>query len=138
MDIGTGYVIAASITAGPSSIAAWAALRVKRDQRTNHGKKIGEHVEDLVDWAANTTVAMQLHQESDNDLRQALGLPRTQVIFPRIPGDSREQTIDARSEVREDEALATALPSDPPDGNRSSDSSSDALAAGHSSRHRNR
>lgn len=39
-------VIAAFISAGPATVAAWAALQVKRNTKTNHGKKIGEHVED--------------------------------------------------------------------------------------------
>jgi hypothetical protein len=40
-----------------------------RKLRTNHGKTIGEHVEDLVTWS-------HIHTEQDNEIRDALGLPR--------------------------------------------------------------
>jgi len=83
------YVLAASITGAATLIAsgvgAWAAItagrhakQVNRKVETNHGGTIGEHMEDLLDWAEN-------HQQSDNDLRVALGLEpiNTPVIRKR-------------------------------------------------------
>jgi hypothetical protein len=80
----TGYVVAAAIAAGPATIAAWSSLRTSRKVKTNHGKNIGTHVEDLVEWTGNMTAWALAHQGSDNDLREALGLDRIELPFPHI------------------------------------------------------
>lgn len=80
-----GYIVAAGIAAGPASISAYAALRTNLKVKTNHGKNIGQHVEDLVEWTANMSEWATKHQESDNDLRQQLGLSRIEIPFPETP-----------------------------------------------------
>lgn len=76
-------VSAAIIVAIPASIGAYASLRTRNDVKTNHGKKIGTHVEDLVDLASNMQAWAILHQESDNQLREALGIDRVDLPFPK-------------------------------------------------------
>lgn len=76
-------VIAAVILAIPALVGAYASLRTRNDVKTNHGKKIGTHVEDLVDFADNMQAWAVLHQDSDNQLREALGLGRIDLPFPK-------------------------------------------------------
>lgn len=75
-------VAAAIILAVPALIAGVPGLVVMRRTKTNHGKKLGTHVEDLVDHATNMEAWAVLHQESDNELRVALGLDRVDLPFP--------------------------------------------------------
>lgn len=60
-------VVAAFISAGPATIAAWAALRVKANTSTNHGKNIGQHVEELGDKLDYLSSAFVSHSQSDAD-----------------------------------------------------------------------
>lgn len=94
--MGDTLVLAAIIGGGAtllaSSIAAYAAIRsaqvvahVNRKVETNHGGTLGEHVEDLVDWAADVNAFLQLHQGSDNDVRAILGLTPVNLPEPQMP-----------------------------------------------------
>lgn len=76
-------IITGFFTLTAASIGAYAAIQsaritrhVNRKVETNHGGTIGEHVEDLIDWAV-------LHQEMDNDTREALGLARIEIPVRR-------------------------------------------------------
>lgn len=80
------YVVAAVVTGTAtliaSAVGAWASVssshharQVNQKVETNHGGTIGEHMEDLLDWAV-------AHQGSDNEVREALGLEP--VIIPVI------------------------------------------------------
>jgi hypothetical protein len=71
-----GTVAAGAIGAIASVKAARAAGHINRKVETNHGGTIGEHMEDLLDWAI-------MHQEMDNDTREALGLPRIEIPVVR-------------------------------------------------------
>jgi hypothetical protein len=78
-------VVTASLVAAiPATIAAWAGISNKRSLKTNHGKKAGQNIDGLVEWADATTVSMRAHQESDNDLRVALGLDPVVIEFKPV------------------------------------------------------
>lgn len=85
-------IVAAIVAAIPATISAYAALRTKAQIKTNFGRNIGEHVEAqgiqldrLLHWS-------RLHNEQDNDVREALGLGR--VDYPLdIPDDSHGNKI---------------------------------------------
>lgn len=85
-------VLAAIIVAVPAAIGAYASLRTRNDVKTNHGKKIGEHVEDLVDWADAFTAWAWHHQENDDRVAQYLGVP------PAPPGPRLPQPLVDRDE----------------------------------------
>ena len=69
-------VVVALIGAVPATLATLPGIALLRRTKTNHGKTIGQHVEELTEWA-------QFHQESDNELRRVLGLP--DASFPLRP-----------------------------------------------------
>jgi hypothetical protein len=71
----SGVLVTGFATVTAAGIAAWASISTKRDVRTNHGKKIGEHVEDLVDWAEQFSAWAWHHQENDDRVARYLGVP---------------------------------------------------------------
>lgn len=70
-----GQIIAYSILSGATLGAALITVRGQKRTRkmveTNHGKTIGQHVEDLVLWS-------HIHTEQDNEVREALGIKRAE------------------------------------------------------------
>lgn len=65
-------VVAAMIASITASIGAFASLRTNRRIHTNHGKNIGQHVEELSLWAEHHTIQDAAHFA---EIRTALGLP---------------------------------------------------------------
>lgn len=61
-------IIACALTAVFGLLISWQNAKMAKKLKTNHGKTIGEHVEDLVTWS-------HIHTEQDNEIRTALGLP---------------------------------------------------------------
>ena len=86
---GTAMVIGAAITAVPASLAAYASISVARRTKTNHGKNIGQHVEHQGEQLSQLLRWADFHQESDNEVREALGLEG--ASFP----------LDVRDDARE-------------------------------------
>lgn len=89
MDSGVLVTGFATITA--AGIAAWASVSTKRDVRTNHGKRIGEHVEaqgedlkELKRWAGGMSQWADHHQRSDDRVAEHLGIP-PMAPGPRVP-----------------------------------------------------
>lgn len=87
---GVAVVIGAAITAVPATMAAWASINVARKTKTNHGKNIGQHVEHQGEQLSQLLRWADFHQESDNEVRTALGLDP--ASFP----------LDVRDDVRDD------------------------------------
>lgn len=75
-------IIIALIGIIPATIAAIASIRTNRNQKTNHGKNIGQHVEALGDKLERIEATMvtqaDLAAHAEHDLRVAAKLDRGQ------------------------------------------------------------
>jgi hypothetical protein len=78
-------VQAAIVTAVPATIAAIASIRTNRQIRTNHGKNIGQYVEDLSAWAEHHTLQDAEHFA---EIREALGLPPKPYVTREVERDT--------------------------------------------------
>lgn len=66
-------VIAAVIAAIPATMAAWSSMKTNRRIKTNHGKSIGQHVEDAADEAKLVREELESYKQEQRQANQILG-----------------------------------------------------------------